>query len=61
VIAMLAEIFMVRLEAERRFLVQRALPSTFIPFNPNSNLAFKETDSKGAEASRKDRPVTEVR
>ena len=57
---MLAEIFMMRLEAERRFLVQRALRSTFIPFNPNSNLAFKETDPR-AEASRKDRPVTEVR
>ena len=26
--------------------MQRALPSTFIPFNPNSNLAFKETDPR---------------
>jgi hypothetical protein len=45
---MLAEIFMVRLEAERR-RVEEVLPSS------TSN------DAKGGESSDKDGPVTEVR
>ena len=51
VVAMLAEIFMVRLEAEAR-LVEEVLPlrrSRFIPFN----LGSKETEPKPAEATSK--------
>jgi hypothetical protein len=59
---MLAEIFMVRLEAEAR-LVEDILPSStsrFIPF------VFKQTDRKREEASseepgRQNCPVTEER
>jgi hypothetical protein len=60
---MLAEIFMVRLEAERLVLVQGGLPSStssFIPISPRSHFVFKET-AKGTEASREERPVAEVR
>ena len=60
---MLAEIFMVRSEAEAR-LVDEVLPSStsrFIPFSPRSHFVFKETDAKGGESSDKDGPVTEVR
>ena len=55
---MLAEIFMVRLEAEAR-LVKEVPPSTsfFIPFSPKS----QETDLKGNEAPSKERPVGVVR
>ena len=63
VVAMLAEIFMVRSEAEAR-LVEEALPSStsrFIPFSPSCQFVFKETDAKGGETSDKDGPVTEVR
>jgi hypothetical protein len=63
VVAMLAEIFMVRSEAEAR-LVEEVLPSStsrFIPFSPRSHFVFKETDAKGGESSDKDGPVTEVR
>ena len=62
-VAMLAEIFMVRSEAEAR-LVEEVLPSStsrFIPFSPRSHFVFKETDAKGGESSDKDGPVTEVR
>jgi hypothetical protein len=48
---MLAEIFMVRLEAERR-LVEQALPSSasrFIPFGPRSQFGRKEAERKAAE------------
>jgi hypothetical protein len=63
VVAMLAEIFMVRLEAKGR-RVEEVLPSStssFIPFSPRSHFVFKETDAKGGETSDKDGPVTEVR
>jgi hypothetical protein len=53
VVAMLAEIFMVRSEAQAR-LVEEVLPSStsrFIPFSPRSKFTFKETDPKGAEAA----------
>jgi hypothetical protein len=62
VVAMLAEIFMVRLEAERR-LVEQALPGTsrFVPFSRKSQFALKETDLNGDEAPSNDRPVGVVR
>ena len=63
VVAMLAEIFMVRSEAQAR-LVEEVLPSStsrFIPFSPRSKFTFKETDPKGGEAANKERPVRVVR
>ena len=62
-VAMLAEIFMVRLEAEVR-RVAEVLPSStsrFIPFSPSSQFVFKETDLKGEEAPDEERPVRVVR
>ena len=50
-VAMLAESFMVRLEAEAR-LVAEVLPSStsrFLPFSPSSQFVFKETDLKGEQ------------
>ena len=62
---MLAEIFMVRSEAEAR-LVEEVLASStsrFIPFSPSSQFVFK--DLKGKDAPNKERPpsgpVTEGR
>jgi hypothetical protein len=49
---MLAEIFMLRLEAERR-RVQQSLPSSasrFTLFGPRSQFGFKEAKHKAAEA-----------
>jgi hypothetical protein len=63
VVAMLAEIFMVRSEAEAR-LVEEVLPSStsrFIPFNPKSKFAFKDTDPKSAEAPNEEPAVRVVR
>jgi hypothetical protein len=63
VVAMLAEIFMVRSEAEAR-LVDVVLPSStsrFIPFSPRSQFSFKETDPKGEEAPSEERPVRAFR
>jgi hypothetical protein len=62
VVAMLAEIFMVRSEAEAR-LVEEVLPSStsrFIPFSPSSQLVFKETGLKGDEAPRAEQPVNVI-
>jgi hypothetical protein len=59
---MWAEIYMVRLEAERR-LVREVLPSStssHIPLSPKSN-AFKESEPKVAAAPGEDRPVTQAR
>ena len=56
---MLAEIFMLRLEAERR-LAQDVLPSSAsrqILFSPKSKFAFKETNQEGAEAPSVEPPV----
>ena len=56
---MLAEIFMVRLEAEVR-RVEEVIPSStsrFIPFSPSSPFVFKETDLKGEEAPNKEQPA----
>ncbi len=56
---MLAEIFMVRLEAEAR-LVEECRPSStsrFIPFNPSGQFVFKETDLKGEAAPNKEQPA----
>jgi hypothetical protein len=58
VVAMLAEIFMLRLEAERR-LAQDVLPSRSrqILFSPKSKFAFKQTNQEGAEAPNEEPPV----
>jgi hypothetical protein len=56
---MLAEIFMVRLEAEAR-LVEEVLPSStsrFIPFNLGSVFVFKQANHKRLEAPREEAPV----
>ncbi len=48
---MLAEIFMVRSEAEAR-LVEEVLPSStsrFIPFSPSSQFVFAQLDLNGEE------------
>ena len=63
VVAMLAEIFMMRLEAERR-LTQEVLPSSgprLIPFSPKSQFAFKKANHEGAEAPSKEPPLRLVR
>jgi hypothetical protein len=63
VVAMLAEIFMVCLEAEAR-LVEEVLPSStsrFIPFSPKSQFGFKEADRKVVEASGEEPPLRVVR
>jgi hypothetical protein len=63
VVAMLAEVFMVRSEAQAR-LVEEVLPSStsrFIPFSPSRPFVFKETVPKGAEALREERAVRVVR
>ena len=60
---MLAEIFMVRLEAEAR-IVEEVLPlstSRLIPFSASGQFVFKETDLKGDEAPSDERPVRVVR
>ena len=60
---MLAEIFMVRLEAEAR-LVEEVVPSRtsrFIPFNLKRQFGFKETEPKAAEAPSKEPLVRLVR
>ena len=52
VVAMLAEIFMVRLEAEAR-LVEEVLPSStsrFLPFSPKSQFGLKEAERRAQEA-----------
>ena len=52
VVAMLAEIFMMRLEAAARAL-QKPPPSStspFVPFNPEPKFTFKETSHRHAEA-----------
>ena len=63
VVAMLAEIFMVRLEAEAR-LVEEVVPSRtsrFIPFSLKRQFGFKETEPKAAEAPSKEPLVRLVR
>jgi hypothetical protein len=63
VVAMLAEIFMVRSEAKAR-LVQEVLPSStssFIPFSPKSEFALRQMDLKGDEAPSEEQPVSVVR
>jgi hypothetical protein len=52
VVTMLAEIFMVRLEAERR-VVEQAMPSSaspFIPLSSRSQFGFKDAERKAAQA-----------
>src|SRR5262249_43942444 len=50
VVVMLAEIFMVRLEAERRLLAQEVLPSSTsncVPFSAKTNSTATDTGPKG--------------
>ena len=57
VVAMLAEIFMVRLEAAVR-PVQEKLPSSvspFVPFSPNAQLTFKRNEDGAPEGEREKR------
>jgi hypothetical protein len=63
VVAMLAEIFMLRLEAERRLAqgVQPLSASRQILFSPKSKFAFKETNQEGAEARSEEPPARLVR
>jgi hypothetical protein len=51
---MLAEIFMVRLEAAARALKETALSrnSSFVPFTPNAQVAFKQSRDRLAETVR---------
>ena len=59
VVAMLAEIFMVRSEAKAR-LVEEVLPSSvsqFIPFSPRTQFTFKNTDPKVADGPHEEPPV----
>ena len=59
VVAMLAEIFMVRSEAKARS-VEEVLPSSasqFVPISPRSQFVFKETAPKVADAPREEPPV----
>ena len=61
VVAMLAEIFMVRSEAKAR-LVEEVLPSSvsqFIPFSPRTQFTFKNTDPKVADGPREE-PLVRV-
>jgi hypothetical protein len=63
VVAMLAEIFIVRAEAKAR-LAEEVLPSSassFIPFIPRTQFAFKQTDLNADEAPSEERPVRVVR
>jgi hypothetical protein len=63
VVAMLAEIFIVRSEAEAR-LVNEVLPwstSSFIPFVPRSQFVFKKTDLNSTEPPSEEPPVRVVR
>ena len=56
---MLAEIFMVRSEAEAR-LMEEVLPSSkssFVPLCPRSEFTFEETHRTGAQAASEERPV----
>ena len=60
---MLAEIFMVRSEAQAR-LVEEVLPSSrssFIPFSPKSQFAFKDTGLKGEKPPSEEWPDRVVR
>jgi hypothetical protein len=62
VVAMLAEIFMMRSEVEAR-LVEDILPSStspFIPFRPSGQFVFNETGLKGDEVTRDQQPVKMV-
>ena len=57
VVAMLAEIFMVRLEAAVR-PVQEKLPSSvspFVPFSPSAQLTFKRNEDRAPEGAREKR------
>jgi hypothetical protein len=63
VVAMLAEIFMMRLETEAR-LGREVLPSStsrLIPFSAKSQFAFKKANREGAEAASEEPPVRLVR
>ena len=54
VVAMLAEIFMVRLEAAARLQHQTVLlsSSSFVPFIPNNQFLFKDRTARPADRPR---------
>jgi hypothetical protein len=59
VVAMLAEIFMLRLEAQAR-LVEEVLPSSaspFIRFSPRNLFVLKQTDVRGEQVTSEEPPV----
>jgi hypothetical protein len=58
---MLAEIFMMRLEAERRLSQEPSSASRLISIGPKSQLACKKADNAGAEAPSEELPVRLVR
>ena len=62
VVAMLAEIFMVRLEAAARALKETAPSSTsrFVSFTRNSQFTFKESRHRLSEAVREDPTAQKV-
>jgi hypothetical protein len=63
VVAMLAEIFMLRLEAKAR-LVEEVLPSStsvFVPLSPRRRFSFKQPDLKGEEAPNEEQSAKVVR
>jgi hypothetical protein len=59
---MLAEIFMVRLEAAARALKETVPSSTsrFTPFAPNSQVTFKQSQDRPLEPVREELPLREV-
>jgi hypothetical protein len=63
VVAMLAEIFIIRSQAQAR-LMEEVIPSSksaFIPLCPRGEFTFKETRRKGAEAASGEQPIKVVR
>ena len=58
-VAMLAGIFMMRLEAAARGLKETVSSSTsrFVPFNPNRQFTFKQRPDRSLEAVREERPL----
>ena len=58
-VAMLAEIFMMRLEAAARALKETVPSSTsrFIPLNPNSQFTFKQSPDRPLDAVHEEPPL----
>jgi hypothetical protein len=62
VVTMLAEIFMVRLEAAARALQEAAVSSNsrFVAFSPHSQFTFKESRDRVSEAVREEPTAQKV-